>query len=108
VVARAARHRSRSRDHQRLHPHALLLAFEEKGAPGTQPPGLYPWYEVPGHAPRDLNIACGHWSTLGLHIGNGVHALDTGAVWGGKLTALQLDADGLHLVQVPGRDVAPP
>ena len=84
------------------------IAFEEKGAPGTQPPGLYPWYEVPGHAPRDLNIACGHWSTLGLHIGNGVHALDTGAVWGGKLTALQLDADGLHLVQVPGRDVAPP
>ena len=24
------------------------IAFEDKGAPGTQPPGLYPWYEVPG------------------------------------------------------------
>jgi bis(5'-nucleosyl)-tetraphosphatase (symmetrical) len=82
------------------------IAFEEKGAPGSQPPGLYPWYEVPGQAQRDLKIVCGHWSTLGLFIGNGVYALDTGAVWGGKLTALQLDVDdGLNLVQVAGRTV---
>lgn len=82
------------------------IAFEEKGAPGTQQPGLYPWFSVPGRAERDLKIACGHWSSLGLFIGNGVHALDTGAVWGGKLTALQLDSDELRVVQVPGRDVA--
>jgi len=84
------------------------IAFEEKGQPGTQQPGLYPWYEVPGRAERDLKIVCGHWSTLGLFIGHGVHAIDTGAVWGGKLTALQLDADTLRIVQVPGRDVQPP
>lgn len=81
------------------------IAFEDKGSPGTQPVGLYPWYEVPGRAERDLKIVCGHWSTLGLFIGHGVHAIDTGAVWGGKLTALQLDTDELRLVQVPGRDV---
>ncbi len=81
------------------------IAFEEKGAPGTQQPGLYPWYEVPGRAQRDLKIVCGHWSTLGLFIGHGVHAIDTGAVWGGKLTALQLDTDELRLAQVAGRDV---
>lgn len=84
------------------------ILFEHKGAPGSQPPGIYPWYAVPGHAPRDLKIVCGHWSTLGLFIGHGVHALDTGAVWGGKLTALQLDAEGLNVVQVPGRDVPAP
>ena len=83
------------------------IAFEEKGAPGTQQPGLYPWYEVPGRVERDLRIVCGHWSTLGLFIGHGVHAIDTGAVWGGKLTALQLDSEQLRLVQVPGREVAP-
>nr|WP_295377732.1 symmetrical bis(5'-nucleosyl)-tetraphosphatase [Pseudoxanthomonas sp.] len=83
------------------------MAIEEKGAPGTQAQGLYPWYEVPGRAPRDLKIVCGHWSTLGLMIGHGVHAIDTGAVWGGKLTALQLDTDELRIVQVPGRDVDP-
>ncbi|MFT3761848.1 MAG: symmetrical bis(5'-nucleosyl)-tetraphosphatase [Pseudoxanthomonas sp.] len=84
------------------------IAIEEKGAPGSQPGGLYPWYEVPGHARRDLKIVCGHWSTLGLMIGHGVHAIDTGAVWGGRLTALQLDSDELRVVQVPGRDVPPP
>lgn len=84
------------------------MAIEEKGAPGAQAQGLYPWYEVPGRVERDLKIVCGHWSTLGLMIGHGVHAIDTGAVWGGKLTALQLDTDELRLVQVPGRDVAPP
>ena len=81
------------------------IAFEEKGEPGTQAAGLYPWYEVPGRAKRDLKIVCGHWSTLGLFLGHGVHAIDTGAVWGGKLTALQLDTDELRVVQVPGRDV---
>jgi bis(5'-nucleosyl)-tetraphosphatase (symmetrical) len=81
------------------------IAFEEKGAPGTQQPGLYPWYCVPGRAERDLRIVCGHWSTLGLFIGHGVHAIDTGAVWGGRLTALQLDTDELRVVQVPGRDM---
>lgn len=83
------------------------IAFEEKGAPGTQAAGLYPWYEVPGRAERDLKIVCGHWSTLGLFVGHGVHAIDTGAVWGGRLTALQLDTDELHIVQVPGRELAP-
>lgn len=80
------------------------IAFEEKGAPGTQAVGLYPWYDVPGRANRDLKIVCGHWSTLGLMLGHGVHAIDTGAVWGGKLTALQLDSEQLRLVQVPGLD----
>ena len=84
------------------------IAFEHKGGPGSQPAGLYPWYEVPGHAPRDLKIVCGHWSTLGLFVGHGVHAIDTGAVWGGKLSAIRLDGEDLQIVQVPGRDVPAP
>jgi bis(5'-nucleosyl)-tetraphosphatase (symmetrical) len=83
------------------------IAFDAKGAPGTQSPGLYPWYEVPGKAPRDLKIVCGHWSTLGLFIGHGVHAIDTGAVWGGKLTALRLDGEDLCVVQAAGRTLPP-
>ena len=84
------------------------IAFEHKGEPGSQPPGLYPWYDVPGRAQRDLKIVCGHWSTLGLFVGHGVHAIDTGAVWGGRLTAIQLDGEDLRIVQVPGRDVPAP
>jgi bis(5'-nucleosyl)-tetraphosphatase (symmetrical) len=81
------------------------IAFEAKGAPGSQPPGLYPWFSVPGSVNRDLRIVCGHWSTLGLFIGLGVHAIDTGCVWGGPLTALELVAPGEapRIVQVPGR-----
>lgn len=83
------------------------IAFEEKGVPGSQPIGLYPWFAVPGQAVRDVRIVCGHWSTLGLSISGNVHAIDTGAVWGGKLTALRLDGDAFELRQVRGRMLDP-
>ncbi len=82
------------------------IGLEAKGAPGTQPPGLYPWFEVPGRVERELPIVCGHWSTLGLQLGMGVHAIDTGCVWGGPLTALRLDGEERRVVQVPGRTAA--
>lgn len=69
------------------------IAFNDKGPPGTQRPGLYPWFEVPGMARRELRIVCGHWSMLGRFAGLGVHAIDTGCVWGGALTAMRLDAE---------------
>jgi len=40
-----------------------------------------------------MNILFGHWSTLGAYDAPGVHALDTGCLWGGTLTALRLDRD---------------
>lgn len=80
------------------------IAFEEKGRPGTQKPGLYPWFEVPGQVHRELNIVCGHWSTLGLFMGLGTYAIDTGCVWGGPLTALQLGPE-VRIIQVPGRSI---
>ena len=78
------------------------IGFDDKGRPGTQKPGMYPWFEVPGHAPRELPVVCGHWSTLGLFMGMGVYSIDTGAVWGGKLSALELGPE-LRLHQVQGR-----
>ncbi len=78
------------------------IGYEDKGRPGSQRAGLYPWFEVPGMVRRELNIVCGHWSTLGLFMGLGVYAIDTGCVWGGPLTALQLDGEH-RIVQVPGR-----
>ncbi|MGA9341598.1 MAG: symmetrical bis(5'-nucleosyl)-tetraphosphatase [Rhodanobacteraceae bacterium] len=69
------------------------IAYQEKGAPGTQRAGLYPWFTVPGQVPRDIRIVCGHWSTLGRFDGLGIRAIDTGCVWGGELTALRIDSD---------------
>jgi len=83
------------------------IAFEHKGAPGTQPAGMYPWYEVPGRKAIEMRLVFGHWSTLGLFMGHGVHGIDTGCVWGGRLTALELTPPGepARVVQVHGRDV---
>jgi len=69
------------------------IAYNEKGPPGTQKAGLYPWFEVPGQKPRDIRIVCGHWSTLGRFQGMGVYAIDGGCVWGGELIALRLDSE---------------
>ena len=82
------------------------IAYDCKSRPGTQRPGLYPWFEVPGGVERELRIVCGHWSTLGLFMGLGVHGIDTGCVWGGRLTALELGPPGEppRVIQVPGRE----
>ena len=67
------------------------IALAHKGAPGSQPDGLYPWFELPQRGSRDLKIVFGHWSTLGERSDPGVYPLDTGCLWGGQLTALRLD-----------------
>jgi len=61
------------------------------GPPGSQPAGLWPWFDLPGRAHAELRIVFGHWSTLGYCARNGVHALDSGCLWGGCLTALALE-----------------
>ena len=67
------------------------LALEEKGPPGSQPQHLRPWFDWPGRNSRNMRIVFGHWSTLGPHDAPGIHALDTGCLWGGTLTACRLD-----------------
>ncbi|OOG44934.1 bis(5'-nucleosyl)-tetraphosphatase (symmetrical) [Rhodanobacter sp. C06] len=76
------------------------IDFESKGEPGTQRPGLYPWFEVPGMRRRETRIVCGHWSALGRFAGLGVYAIDTGCVWGGQLTALRLDSEEPQYITV--------
>jgi len=39
---------------------------------------------------------------------NQVFSIDTGCVWGGPLTALQLDAEWPRVIQVPGKAGAKP
>ena len=88
------------------------LDFKAKGAPGSQPAGYLPWYAVPGRKSAGLHILFGHWSTLGEVEGHEIYNLDTGCVWGGRLTALRLDGDdsgGWYSVdcpvaQTPGTD----
>ncbi len=66
------------------------LDFANSGPVGSQPKGLIPWFEVPHRKSADLRIIFGHWSTLGYYEGANCYAIDTGCLWGGKLTAIKL------------------
>ena len=76
------------------------LALKEKGEIGSQSPGLLPWFQVPGRRTRADRIIFGHWSTLGYWSGDNTWAIDSGCLWGGSLTALRLDQDPPHPIQV--------
>jgi bis(5'-nucleosyl)-tetraphosphatase (symmetrical) len=67
------------------------MDFSVKGEPEKALPGYFPWFEVPGRQPLGVPIVCGHWSALGLRITPDLLALDTGCVWGGRLTAVRLE-----------------
>lgn len=73
------------------------IDLKEKRAPGAQRDGLLPWFEVPGRRSAGERIVFGHWSTLGrIEWDAGkVCGLDTGCVWGGSLTAMDLETGAL-------------
>jgi bis(5'-nucleosyl)-tetraphosphatase (symmetrical) len=52
---------------------------------------LRPWFELEQRRSQPSRVIFGHWSTLGFYRGHNVLGLDTGCVWGGKLTAIDLD-----------------
>ncbi len=76
------------------------LEFKTKCAPEQAPPGLIPWYAAP-REPLGATVVFGHWSTLGRIRLPGALALDTGCLWGGRLTAARLDQAGLPLTYEP-------
>ena len=85
------------------------MEFESKEGLENGPKGYIPWFNVPKRKTTDTLIYFGHWSTLGLLRRSNVIGLDTGCVWGGKLTALEIansnkDSKGLELIQVDGYD----
>ena len=62
-----------------------------KGPPDASPAPWRPWFEHPHRRLTDRRLVFGHWSTLGLMRRPDLLSLDTGCVWGGKLTAVNLD-----------------
>jgi bis(5'-nucleosyl)-tetraphosphatase (symmetrical) len=72
------------------------------GDPDHIPPGLLPWFAVPDRASRGTPVIFGHWSALGLLLEPDAIALDTGCLWGRKLTALRLEDRRVFQVSCPG------
>jgi bis(5'-nucleosyl)-tetraphosphatase (symmetrical) len=80
-------------------PDGTLELKVKEGASGA-PNGHVPWFEAPERKTQGVPIAFGHWSTLGLVNRPDLLALDTGCVWGGRLSAMRIDDGRRELVQV--------
>jgi bis(5'-nucleosyl)-tetraphosphatase (symmetrical) len=78
------------------------LALRVKGSPKkSQSKSLIPWFEARDARWKGSRIIFGHWSTLGFFSNADVTGLDTGCVWGDRLTALRLDVPDAKPVHVP-------
>lgn len=73
------------------------LKLKYKGKPDSAPEGIFPWFRTPGRRSASLRIVFGHWSALGFYQDDGVIGLDTGCVWGERLTAFRLDAPAMPI-----------
>jgi bis(5'-nucleosyl)-tetraphosphatase (symmetrical) len=85
------------------------MEFESKEGFKDGPQGYIPWFKTPKRKTQDFLIYFGHWSTLGLLQQQNIIGLDTGCVWGGKLTAMEIAQSGkpskkLEIIQVNGYD----
>jgi bis(5'-nucleosyl)-tetraphosphatase (symmetrical) len=88
---------------------AGTMEFNSKEGFENGPKGYIPWFKTPKRKTKDALIYFGHWSTLGLQRFQNVIGLDTGCVWGGKLTAMEIPDSGkaskkLAMIQVDGYD----
>lgn len=77
------------------------MDLKRKGPPGRATAPWMPWFNVLGRASASVRIIFGHWSALGLLQAPGLLGLDTGCVWGGALTAVNLDDPDAAPVSVP-------
>ena len=79
-----------------------VMDFKQKeSAQGPTGSGLMPWFDVPGRRSAATPVVFGHWSAMGLLMRSDVIGLDSGCVWGGKLTAVCLENRVLLEVDCP-------
>lgn len=64
-------------------------------------PGYVPWFDLPQRRNSDVTVVFGHWASLGLTLRDNLAGLDTGCLWGGKLTAFCLEDRSLIQVDCP-------
>ena len=78
--------------------HVGSLRLDVKEGLSTAPKGFKPWYEFESIS-KVATILFGHWAALDGETGKPkVHALDTGYVWGRKLTLMCLENYQRHSI----------
>jgi bis(5'-nucleosyl)-tetraphosphatase (symmetrical) len=76
------------------------LSFDFSGTLDDLPPDRVPWWRAPHRKPADFTVLFGHWAAIGVHREPGICGLDSGCVWGRRLSAYCLE-DG-RIEQVEG------
>ena len=72
------------------------LDLKSKEGLDSAPAGYAPWFTHKERKTKGLNIIFGHWAALeGRCDEPGVYALDTGCVWGGAMTLMNVDTRAL-------------
>lgn len=66
------------------------MEFTHKTGLAGAPAGYLPWFDVPERIWSDTPVIFGHWAALGLTLRTDVLGLDSGCVWGRRLTAVRL------------------
>lgn len=74
-----------------LKSHDYSLDYKYKGEFVDRPADLIPWFKVDFDPSINKKIIFGHWAALGFYQDENVLSLDTGCVWGRKLTAVNLE-----------------
>jgi bis(5'-nucleosyl)-tetraphosphatase (symmetrical) len=82
-------------------PDGRMDFLHKESAAGPAGSDLLPWFDVPGRRTEDVTVVFGHWSALGVVLRPNLIGLDSGCVWGGKLTAVCLDDRTLLQVDCP-------
>lgn len=73
------------------------LDLKSKEGLGTAPVGYLPWFSHTQRKTRGQKILFGHWASLeGRCDEPNVFALDTGCVWGGSMTLMNIDNGEYH------------
>jgi bis(5'-nucleosyl)-tetraphosphatase (symmetrical) len=67
------------------------MEFGHKGRLEDAPPGYLPWFDIPARRSRGTPVIFGHWSALGLKLSDDLIGLDTGCLWGRRLTAFRVE-----------------
>lgn len=80
------------------------MEFAFNGGLSDVPDGLMPWFEVPSRATTEVQVIFGHWSALGLQLRTNIYALDSGCLWGGQLTAMNIHTKAITQVAAHALD----
>lgn len=84
------------------------LSFDKKGPPDLQTPfddltaNNFAWFRLPHKRPKDVLFLFGHWSSLGIYKHENLFCLDSGCIWGNKLSLY--DFDNKKLISVKSKE----